>query len=250
VLAVIFMKKQILLYLLSFFSGTSLLCQNCIVSIDSLKGQYIGECNKGKADGKGTAIGADSYTGYFKKGYPDGEGKYIWKNGSWYEGSWKNGLFEGWGSLTKITEIKRDSTVTLTGLWEKGKYIGKYEKPYVVRSLTNNINDISIRKLNSTESEITITVKSITGGASTLTNNAVLPKSRMVDIQIIEGWFEQKITDETSSLVTNKYIFRKVTYPFSAIISFETVGLKLPVERVEIQLFENANWYIQVNIDN
>ena len=243
------MKKQILLYFVSLFSTTGLLSQSCNVSVDSLKGQYTGDCRKGKAEGKGTAIGIDSYAGNFKNGYPDGQGKYTWKNGSWYEGFWKNGLFEGQGTLNKINNDEPHSAVVLTGFWKKGKYIGRYEKPYIVSSLTNNISDINIRKLNSTTSEITITVKSITGGASTLSNPA-LPKSRLIDIQTIEGRFDQQVTDETSSTITNKYIFRKVTFPFYAILSFETTGTKLQAEKVRLEIFENCDWYVQVSIDN
>src|ERR1700674_1110135 len=141
----IFMNKQMVLYFIFFFSATGLLSQPCKVSVDSLKGQYTGNCKKGRAEGKGTAVGIDSYMGDFKNGYPDGKGKYIWKNGSWYEGFWKNGLFEGEGTLSKID--KPDSAVVLTGFWKKGKYIGKYEKPYIVYPITNNISDVNIRKL-------------------------------------------------------------------------------------------------------
>lgn len=243
------MKKQILLYFILLFLTTDLLSQSCSVNVDSLKGQYIGDCRKGKAEGKGTAIGIDSYTGNFKNGSPDGYGKYIWKNGSFYEGLWKNGFFEGQGTLQKVNNNKQDSADVLTGFWKKGKYIGRYEKPYIVHSITNNISDINIRKLNSTTSEITITVKNITGGASSL-SNTLLPKCRLINIEPIEGRFEQLITDETSSSITNKYIFRKVTYPFYAIFSFETIGAKLQVEKVGVELFENCDWYVQVSIDN
>ena len=75
------MKKHILLYFSYFFIVTPLLSQPCSVSVDSLKGEYNGDCKKGKAEGKGTAVGIDSYKGNFKNGYPNGEGKYIWKNG-------------------------------------------------------------------------------------------------------------------------------------------------------------------------
>ena len=242
------MKRQILLYFVSLFIMSELFSQSCDVSLESLKGQYTGNCRKGKAEGTGTAIGIDSYTGNFKNGYPDGEGKYTWKNGSWYEGLWKNGLFEGHGTWNNV-ENNPGSPAVLTGFWKKGKYISRYEKPFIIHSKTNNINDINIRKLNGTESEITITVKNITGGALTLSRTP-LPKSTLVDIQIIEGRFEQQVTDESSSPVTNKYILRKVTFPFHAILSFETTGTKLQGDKLEIEIFEDGYWYVQVGIDN
>jgi hypothetical protein len=244
------MKKQLSLFFLSFFLVASLLAQNCSVSVDSLKGNYTGDCNKGIANGKGIATGTDSYTGYFKNGYPDGEGKYVWKNGNTYEGSWKNGLFEGEGTLRKINFDNPDSELVLKGFWEKGKYMGKYDKPYVVHTLTNNITDVSVRQLKKSGSEITINVKCITGGASNAMNEH-LPKARLVDIQQVEGRFEQQVADESASPVSNKYTLRNITYPFYAILSFETKNdTKFDIERVGIEFLDGSNWYVQVNIDN
>src|SRR6266700_3187705 len=95
--------RQILIYFLVIFITTNVLSQSCDVNVDSLKGQYAGGCKNGVAEGNGTSAGTDSYTGNFKNGYPDGEGKYTWKNGSTYEGSWKMGLFDGNGTLTKVS---------------------------------------------------------------------------------------------------------------------------------------------------
>ena len=80
------------------------------------------------ANGTGTATGTDSYTGQFKNGYPDGKGKYTWKN---------------------------------------GEYKGKFEKPYTTEMLTNNFTSISVKKMNTLISEITFTVKNTTAGGST-----------------------------------------------------------------------------------
>ena len=80
--------------------------------------------------------------------------------------------------------------------------------------------------------------------------NQLLPKSRLIDVQQVEGRFEQEVSDETSSTVSNKYIFRKITYPFYAIFSTETPGAKRQVEKVGVEFFENCNWYVQIGIDN
>jgi len=243
------MKKRFLLDILLVLITTVAISQSCTVSVDALKDQYTGDCKKGKADGNGTATGTDSYSGHFKNGYPDGEGKYTWKNGNWYSGSWRNGLFDGKGTFSKKKDDNPDSVLVMTGYWRKGNYIGRNEKPYDVTTLTNNINDVNVRKINSAESTITITVKSITGGAADMSNSS-LPKCRLVDIQLIEGRFDQQLNDETSSTVTNKYILRGVTFPFYATFSFETPGAKQHVERVNIEIKENSNWFVQVSIDN
>lgn len=244
------MKKLLILFI-SFFSVSAILSQPCIVSIDSLKGQYTGGCKKGKAEGYGTAIGVDSYTGNFKNGYPDGEGKYTWKNGTWYNGNWKAGLFEGNGTFNKIDRNKPDSATLVTGLWQAGKYIGKFQKPYSVVSLTNGINEVSIRKLRDTKAEITIAVKSTTSGGSSL-YMPLLPKPKLVNIELLEGRFQQQADNETST-VTNTYTFRNVTFPFYAIFTFETSGtnpLPLPSEKIKVEISETSSWYIQVHIEN
>lgn len=148
-----------------------------------------------------------------------------------------------------MDNTKPDGAAVLTGFWKKGKYIGRYEKPYIVYSTTNNVTDVNIRKLNNTESEITLVVKNITGGAANAMNQ-LLPKSRLIDVQQVEGRFEQEAPDETSSTVSNKYIFRKITYPFYAIFSTETPGAKRQVEKAGVEFFENCNWYVQIGIDN
>jgi hypothetical protein len=242
--------KIFLLFFTLFFSRASLSAQSCLVINDSLKGEYSGGCLKGKADGKGVAKGSDSYTGNFKKGYPDGKGKYVWKNGDSYEGSWKEGLFDGEGVLHKKDD-NRDSAVTISGFWKKGKYIGKNEKPYTISALTNSVSSLNIRDQKAGQPDITIVVKSITGGANSVGTYTTLPKCKLTDIQLIRGRFDQQVADEQSSPVSNKYFLRHVTYPFTAILTFETVGVdRLHKEKVSVEITESSNWYIQVEIDN
>jgi len=241
-----FMKKSMFLFA-SFFPVLVVLSQSCIVSIDSLKGQYTGGCKHGKADGFGTAIGTDTYTGNFKNGYPDGEGKYTWKNGTWYDGSWKAGLFDGNGTFTKVDEANPDSSILITGFWQAGNYNGKYQKAHSVVSLTNGISEVNLRKLRDTKAEITISVTSTTSGGSGL-YTPVLPKPKLVNIELFEGRFMQQADNETSKL-SNKYTFRNVVFPFYAIFTFETPGTFHP-EKIKVEISESSNWYIQVKIDN
>ena len=244
------MKKSMSLFA-SVFMVSIVLSQSCIVSMDFLKGQYTGGCKHGKANGFGTAIGVDSYTGNFKNGYPDGEGKYTWKNGTWYDGSWRAGSFHGNGTFNKVDDFKPDSVTLITGFWQDGKYVGKYQKPYSVVSLTNGTSDISARKIGKTKDEITITVTSTTAGGSSL-YQPILPKPKLVSVDLVQGRFQQQADNETSSII-NRYTFRQVTFPFSAIFTFETTGtnpLPLSREKIKVEISESGNWYIQTKIDN
>jgi len=245
------MKNGLLLFFVSFASIPVILSQPCSVSVDSLKGQYTGSCKNGKANGFGNAVGVDSYTGDFKNGYPDGDGKYTWKNGTWYNGKWKAGLFEGNGTFNKIDSNRPDSATLITGFWQAGKYMGKYREPYSVVGLTNGISDVTARKIGDTKAEITIAVKSTTAGGSSL-YRALLPKPQLVGMEIIEGRFQQRADNESSTL-TNIYTLRNVTFPFHVVLTFETTGTNprpLPLEKIKVEIREIANWYINVTIDN
>lgn len=240
--------KQILFYFFTLFITTNAISQSCEVKADSLKGQYTGGCKKGLANGNGTAAGIDSYTGDFKNGYPEGEGKYTWKNGSTYEGGFKHGLFDGNGTLKKVSNT--DKPIVMSGFWKAGNYVGQHEKPYDVHLLTNNISDVNVRRSNDKESVISITVKSITAGSSD-EKYVHAPKPELKNIQQIEGRFEQEVDDTSASINSNMYTFRNVTFPFYAIFSFETKNdFKFDSERFGLALFEDGKWNVQVNIDN
>jgi hypothetical protein len=50
---------------------------------------------KGLAHGEGIAVGEDTYTGLFKKGYPHGKGTCYYAGGSCYTGGLEKG-YEAW----------------------------------------------------------------------------------------------------------------------------------------------------------
>ena len=228
------MKPSIPL-LLSFFFALNTTGQECNVMLDSLKGSYIGEYRKGLANGTGTATGTDSYSGQFKNGYPDGNGKYTWKNGDWYEGEWKKGKQNGKGTFNHRVINGQGQTETLTGFFKNGEYKGKFEKPYTTDMLTNNFTSISVKKMNTLISEITFTVKNTTAGGST-------------NSQLVQGNYTELVYDSTSQ-VTNRYTFRNIIYPFSAIITFERARSVQQVAVAKIELNESGNWMIRVDVE-
>lgn len=107
-----------------FLSFSAFSQSDCKVLMESISGDYQGECKRGKAHGKGIAKGTDQYQGNFKRGYPHGEGTYTWANGDVYKGQWRKGQRDGKGTYTfKMGE--KDST--LVGYWKNDEYIGKYK---------------------------------------------------------------------------------------------------------------------------
>lgn len=74
--------------------------ETCKVLLPALDSVYVGACKKGQADGFGEAWGKFYYKGKFVNGYPQGEGRAEYRDGTVYTGSWKSGLRNGKGTLT------------------------------------------------------------------------------------------------------------------------------------------------------
>jgi hypothetical protein len=108
------------------------------VLMKEISGKYDGELKNGLAHGRGTAVGADTYEGHFRKGMPNGEGTYTFGNGNVYKGDFVNGRFSGKGTLY-YKSISPDSVST--GYWDEGKYLGKVKiEPYVISNLTGIVD--------------------------------------------------------------------------------------------------------------
>ncbi len=54
---------------------------------------------------------------------------------------------------------------------------------------------------------------------------------------------------DSTSQVTNRYTFRNIMYPFSAIITFERARSVQQVAIAKIKLNENGNWMIRVDVE-
>lgn len=211
--------------------------QTCEVLVTSLKGTYEGDCKKNKANGNGTATGEDSYTGEFKNGYPDGQGKYIWKNGDWYDGQWKKGKREGKGTMFYKEKDSKDSL--LTGYWRNDKYIGKYEKPYIVHYKTPDIASLEISRETSQNKEITFIIQSTRGGAMGISSQ--IPKITITNIDIINGQYMTR-ADDYNMPKTNKTVLRGVEFPFRIRVTLET-------DIIEVEFLEEGRYNVDIHIN-
>lgn len=241
------MREFSLLLVLNISFSLFISAQICTVSVPALKGKYFGDCRHGKANGHGTAQGTDTYTGDFKKGLPDGKGKYIWKNGDWYDGEWKNGLYEGDGTLSHADSSHHDSIVIIKGYWEKGKYIGD-KRPYYVQSTTVNVGKVKITKQDTTGNEIIIKVETQQAGAAAL---GYTTNSRLISVDNLEGQYQQKTDYGSTERTTNKYGLKGVKFPYKATLSFETRGTLIShVDTISFGINIKGTWVIEVMINN
>ena len=211
--------------------------QTCEVLVTALKGTYLGDCKKNKANGNGSATGEDSYTGEFKNGYPDGHGKYIWKNGDWYDGQWKKGKREGKGTMFYKEKDSKDSL--LTGYWRNDKYIGKFEKPYIVYHKTPDIASLDISRENSRNFEITFTMQSTRGGAMGISRQ--IPKITITNVDVINGQYMTR-ADDYNMPKTNKTVLRGVEFPLRIRVTLET-------DIIEVEFLEEGRYNVDIHIN-
>ncbi len=224
---------------ISFVVLSAIACkaQDCTVTVPALTGKYEGECKNGKADGIGKATGEDAYEGAFKNGQPDGKGKYTWKNGDWYDGLWLKGMKNGQGVM-RYKLATKDSMVT--GFWKKDKFVGMYEKPYLVYKNTIKITSIAFQHVNDTKNEIELFLNSETGGGSPTFGAPAVPKPEITDIQIINGTYQQKKVNDSYAKKIG-YLFEEVTFPFRAVFT-----VNYGADIFEIEVFESGKWKVEV----
>lgn len=201
---------QLICVLLALCSQAN--AQNCKVLLPALAGSYEGDCKNDKANGMGKAIGTDTYQGTFKNGYPEGQGKYTWRNGDWYEGNFKSGLRNGEGTLHFLTANNTDSSKK--GFWTKDVYTGIYEVPFKVESMSFMVKSAVVRFDSKQEpAQITISLSSVTGGSVDV--HGTVPKPVLTGIEIRKGSFLNR-SEVTTMDKKNIYYLRDVIYPFSA----------------------------------
>lgn len=135
--------NRIVLLVLAVFAFAQLSTAQ-VKAPERIVGKYTGKEKKGVAHGKGKAEGKDTFEGSFKKGYPQGEGTYMFGEeltlegitfvkGDKYEGAFKKGMFEGKG---KVTFADTEKGVK-EGYWSKNKYVGRTKDGYEVIKLEN-----------------------------------------------------------------------------------------------------------------
>lgn len=114
----------------------------CKVLIENIQSSYDGDCKNNLAHGHGNARGIDTYTGSFRKGYPNGKGLYRWSTGEYYDGEWLMGKREGIGEYHYTFEGKQ---ALQAGVWKNDRYLGPAPVAPEIK-LRQNISDIKIYK--------------------------------------------------------------------------------------------------------
>jgi hypothetical protein len=213
--------------------------QDCTVEMESIRGNYTGDCKKGKANGKGKSTGKDSYEGEFKLGLPDGKGTYTWSNGTVFEGTFTRGMKEGMGILTYKKPGFPDSVVQ--GFWKKDVYAGKFEKPFTIYSKGRTFTDVDIRHERSPFNQISFFVASTSGGTANLDDLSVVPRISVEDIDLIVGSFgKQTLNDNHAKKMET--ILSDVIYPIRMQVTINK-------EIIEIEFREKGSYLVDIKIN-
>jgi hypothetical protein len=200
--------------------------ENCKVLVPQIDSIYTGKCKNGLANGKGTAIGIDSFTGFFSKGWPV-KGTYTWAGGNSYTGDLNEGKRNGEGKLT-IKLADRDSI--LNGLWENDKYLGpKPNAPRVI--IKYNIDSYNYKKVGDTKMRVLI---NLTQNGS---RNATVSNLRI------------DASSGTETAIGNLEGFENITFPVIIKVSYTTMNkIKTMTLNVnfEFEISEPGDWVVDI----
>ena len=201
--------------------------RSCRVLLSSISGSYDGGCKNGFAHGKGVAIGRDKYEGRFKKGLPNGQGTYTWKNGNIYTGDWKLGKRSGKGSLYSSANGEK-----ITGYWKNNEFVKEIKEPVYRVISPHNIHSVNIRKISDIQ-QTRVTVKLRRDGQY---------KSNQLEL-------DMAVSSGTESKSTY-FIYNSVMFPWKCNISFVAVTRLSndPIKcKVQVEIDEPGDWEVLVN---
>lgn len=219
--------------------STVAIAQDCAVEKAELKGTYTGDCKKGKATGKGKAVGTDTYEGGFAAGLPEGKGTYRWSNGNEFTGEFVKGLKQGKGKLTYKRTNNKDSVVE--GYWKKDVYAGLNENPYRIIHKSKLVTEIEVEQKKDGYNKITFFITNTSGGAA-LIDGSELPKMKVDEVRAMTGAFGRLFVNDNHSKKTES-IIEDVRFPFrmKAIIG---------TEEIEIEFFEAGTYILNIRIND
>lgn len=227
---------------ISFLALTLMLFQfsqaqeSCEVKQKEIKGTYTGACANGKANGHGKSVGADQYEGEFKDGYPNGKGMYVWQDGHYFIGNYNMGKKEGKGDM--YYEAANGSDSVISGYWKKDKYIGEYEKQYIVISNSSGIKKVECSLTDKKGENITITIHQLTNTSNSFASTSIIPMVK--EISQVSGTFYTSNNQMLSN--SSVTIIQQVTYPFRAIIYLNNG------EYTEILFNEKGNYNVYIDM--
>ncbi|MCK5169690.1 MAG: hypothetical protein KAQ75_07415, partial [Bacteroidales bacterium] len=217
-----------LTFISSFFIINYSFSQNnedqCKVLLQEISETYIGDSKDGFAHGKGVAKGIDLYKGRFKNGLPHGTGKYIWEDGSYYEGNWRNGKKSGKGFL--YTALTKEE---LKGIWKDDEFFKEIVDPPYEVILKSGVTGINFYEYDATPYRIEVVFQKDGSQSSTV-----------AELTLSSTSGQSKISNSFSG-------FENVLFPFEGYLEFVSpsrMGTVMLRYQVKFKIIKESSWRI------
>lgn len=219
--------KYRLLPILILFPLFAVAQSPCKVSLPALDSIYKGKCKNGLANGMGEAWGKFYYKGKFVSGYPEGEGRAEYPDGTLYIGTWKKGMKNGKGTV-RFTE--NGKIVEKTFVWENDVR-QKEILPAPYKILTQrNVARMRVYKQ---------------GG----TNGVWFNPSSQGGVADDYEDFQLSGTSGRETLQNPKFGFDDAQFPFKGSIRYKAWNKLRTTQTeilVEIEITEPGNWVVEI----
>lgn len=218
------LKLLFLAILIPFLVGAQATCKVLLSALDSV---YVGDCKKGLADGSGEAWGKFYYKGKFVSGYPQGQGRAEYRDGTVYDGSWKKGLRNGKGTMTFM---ENGQTVEKTWIWENDTRQKEVLAPAYKVITKRNITRLNVFSQGEGE---TVWFHPMSDGG------------------VASDFQDFSLSGSSGSEVTHspKIGYENVTFPFTGTIRYKAWNKLRTMQYelfLEIEITRPGNWTVQI----
>ncbi len=227
-------------FLLVLSPGKFLFAQQapCKVLVDSLAGEYTGECKNGLANGHGETKGILHFIGAFKNGMPNGAGACYYPDSSFYQGNFQDGIKEGKGEMHYRLNNRPDSVIK--GYWSGNDYRGNRYITYSFDA-ASKFDRVDISPSSGSGSRVSIEISNASETPNNLHGGAGLP-TRAVTLNnlICPG-------DPVNIKLLSMHQTSAVAYAEFEITKFPVVlkGTLSSGEDFELQLYKCADWRVR-----
>lgn len=157
----IFLFVSLLLSINFITHNTEISAQSakCKVLAPKLEGAYLGECKGKLAHGDGIAQGSETYEGAFRKGLPEGLGKYIYESGEFYVGEFRKGLRHGEGTMHRFIKESGRIEPDHLALWKNDEYVMDVMEEKYNLLLWRNVKSVDFNKLDEKKNTVEIILR-------------------------------------------------------------------------------------------
>lgn len=233
---------RILLCFCFFFQQLVLYSQDssstCKVLLETIKGEYSGECKKGLAHGKGESKGIFRYVGNFKQGLPNGKG-ILYSGDIFFDGSFLDGKKEGKGEMHYVQAGKADSIIK--GYWSGDEYRGGTYKTYQTDAVAK-FDRVEVSPTAESGNKITIEVSTTSMAAEDRISSPHVSIT-LTELMSVKLRSLLKLVNSFQSPLKSTWVFEITEFPITL------RGTLSNGQNFNLELYKSANWTFRIFIN-